>query len=225
MKALVLNGSPRKTGFSAAAAAIARDHLASRQVEVDLVALADLAIRDCVGCFQCLRTGRCSLDDDMDALVARMRQADAFVVVSAVRNGDVSACYKRFYERITYRLGFPLALEDRHTLAISVVGYMGGKAASRRFAGLQDVFHTRLSGHLHFASGIPGGPPGPRETTRITTALDRLVQDVHTRRGRGLADRASFAVDRLIMRRFVFRGREDVYADVVRQWREKGYMD
>ena len=67
------------------------------------------------------------LADDMNHIIQTMMEADGFVVGSPVRNGLTTACYKRFCERISYLLGFSLLLEDKYTLAISCVGYMGGK--------------------------------------------------------------------------------------------------
>ncbi len=224
MRILIILGSPRTTGFSAELAKLAQARATALGAEVKTVTLAQRAIRDCLGCFSCLRTGACPLDDDMPGLLAEMTAADGFVVVAGVRNEDVCALYKRFYERITYTLGFPLLLEDKHTLALSSVGFMGGKGASRRLLGLQDVCHTRLSGHLHFTTGIPTRPADARITARVDAAVARLVRDIERRAGRGPVGALSFATDRFIMRRFVFGRHPDVYAAVIRSWRQKGYM-
>ncbi len=224
MKILVVNGNPKKTGFLAAATELAVERLSGQGVEAPLVALGDAHIQDCTGCFQCLKTGKCSIGDDMDGIVSHMLEADGYVMISAVRNADVTACYKRFYERITYRLGFPLLLEDKYTLAISAVGYMSGKSANRRLLGLQDVCNTHLSGHLHMAVGIPAKPMDEKRIARIESAVDRLVADVRSRKDRSAARKAAFALDRFIMKRFIFRGREDLYANVVRHWKDKGYL-
>ncbi|AGA35319.1 NADPH-dependent FMN reductase [Thioalkalivibrio nitratireducens DSM 14787] len=191
---------------------------------MDTLHLREAAIEECIGCFQCLKTGTCCHRDDMDAIIERMLAADGFVVLGPVRNGHVAAGYKRFYERITYRVGFPLLIEDKYTLAISSVGYMGGKAASRRFLGLQDVCHSRLSGHLHFAVGIPSRPIHDRQRARICAAVDRLLRDIERKKARGWINAAGFALDRFAMRRLMFAKKPDVYANVIRHWREKGYM-
>ncbi|RJP44112.1 MAG: flavodoxin family protein [Desulfobacteraceae bacterium] len=224
MKILVINGNPKKSGFIADATELVVNRLSVQGVEASLVMLGDARIQDCVGCFQCLKTGNCAIKDDMDDIVSKMLQTDGYVMISAVRNSDVTACYKRFYERITYRLGFPLLLENKHTLAISAVGYMGGKSVNRRLLGLQDVCNTSLSGHLHFAVGIPARPMDHKIRARITSAVDRLVEDIRTRKDRSIARKASYALDRFVLKRFVFRSREDVYANVLRHWKDKGYL-
>jgi multimeric flavodoxin WrbA len=224
MKILVINGNPKRVGFIASVVDIVLNRLSGQGVEASLVTLGNARIQDCAGCFQCLKTGNCSLGDDMDDIVSKMLEVDGYVMISAVRNSDVTACYKRFYERITYRLGFPLLLEDKHTLAISAVGYMGGKSVNRRLLGLQDVCNTRLSGHLHFAVGIPSRSMDQKIRARIASAVDRLVKDIRTRKDRSIARKAAYALDRFVLKRFVFRGREDVYANVLRHWKDKGYV-
>ncbi|WP_052316656.1 flavodoxin family protein [Thioalkalivibrio nitratireducens] len=221
---MLINGSPKSAGFLGDAERVAAGHAQDLGAQVDTLHLREAAIEECIGCFQCLKTGTCCHRDDMDAIIERMLAADGFVVLGPVRNGHVAAGYKRFYERITYRVGFPLLIEDKYTLAISSVGYMGGKAASRRFLGLQDVCHSRLSGHLHFAVGIPSRPIHDRQRARICAAVDRLLRDIERKKARGWINAAGFALDRFAMRRLMFAKKPDVYANVIRHWREKGYM-
>jgi len=155
MKVLVINGNPKKGGFIAGVLDIISSYLKARDIEVQYLRLADAQITDCTGCFHCLKTGTCVLADDMNHIIQTMMEADGFVVGSPVRNGLTTACYKRFCERISYLLGFSLLLEDKYTLAISCVGYMGGKKVNKRLVGLQDVFRTRLSDFIFYKVGIP----------------------------------------------------------------------
>jgi multimeric flavodoxin WrbA len=224
MKILVINGNPKKDGFIAGALEIVASCLEARGVEVQRLRLADKHIQDCLGCFSCLRTGRCVLDDDMKAIIESMVAADGFVVGSPVRNGLTTACYKRFYERITYVLGFPLLLEDKHTLAISCVGLMGGKAANKRLVGLQDVFHTRLSGFIFCAIGLPSRTQPADIRPRLERAADKLVADIQARRPRRLSDRIWFSLDRAVVRRFVLGRQPEMFANVVESWQRKGYF-
>ena len=141
MKVFVINGNPKKGGFITGVLDIISSYLETQDVEVQNLRLAEAQIADCIGCLHCLKTGTCVLTDDMNNIIQTMMEVDGYVVGSPVRNGLTTACYKRFYERITYLLGFPLFLEDKYTLAISCVGYMGGKAVNKRMLGLQDIFH------------------------------------------------------------------------------------
>ena len=224
MKILVINGNPQKTGFVAGALGILSSQLQTHGVEVQHLRLADAKIADCMGCFHCLKTGQCVLTDDMDNIRQSMLQADGFVVGSSVRNGLTTACYKRFYERMTYTLGFPLLLEDKYTLAVSCAGYMGGKAANKRLLGLQDVFHTRLSDFVFCSVGIPTKRQPADIRQQLERAADKLISDIQTRRPRRLLDRVLFAMDRTVMRKFMFEKNPELYAHVIECWRKKGYL-
>ncbi len=224
MQIIIFNGNTKKGGFIAGALQIVADCLESRGVHVDSIFLADAHIKDCVGCFHCLKTGQCIQQDDMADILDRMCRADGFVIGSPVRNGLMTACYKRFYERITYTLGFPLLLEDKHTLAISCVGMMGGKAVNRKFLGLQDVFHTRLSDYIFCKVGIPTQVKPADMTQRLENAAARLVQNIDARQPKSLPTRASAALDRFILKRFALQKSPAVYAAVIDSWRKKGYI-
>lgn len=223
MRILVINGNPKETGFLAEVENVVRERVDERGHSAAVLRLVDSRVEECVGCFQCLKTGACFIEDDVEAMIEAMVEADGIVTLGGVRNGTVAACFKRLYERLTYPVGFPLLLENTYTLAISSVGYMGGKVESKRFLGFQDVFHSRLSGHLHFSVGIPSRPMEDRVRERIRAAVDRLLRDIESKRGRGFASTVQFAVDRAVMGRFMFAKKPEVYANVIKHWREKGY--
>ncbi len=224
MKVLILNGNPKKDGFVAGCLDRLAAALASGGAETETVRLADGNIRDCIGCFQCLRSGECPLRDDVPGLIARMTAADGFVIGAPVRNGATTACYKRFLERITYLLGFSLALEDKYTLALSSVGFMGGRGACREHLGLQGPFHTRLSGVVFRAVGMPPKVTPADLAPELDRAARRLIADIASRRPRSAGARLSFAVDRFVVGRFMLRKQPDLYAYIIECWKRKGYL-
>jgi multimeric flavodoxin WrbA len=204
MKVLVINGNTKTDGFIAGALDIVASYLEKQGVEVRKIRLADARINECLGCFHCLRTGECVQRDDMDQIVTRMQEADGFVVGSPVRNGLTTACYKRFYERITYTLGFPLLLEDKHTLAISCVGATGGKGVNKKLLCLQDVCHTRLSDFIFCTVGIPTKIDPSEIKDKLKHSTDKLIGNIKTHRSKRPIERITGAVDRAILRRFLF---------------------
>lgn len=224
MQVLVINGNTKKDGFIAGALAIVADRLAAKGVEVVHLRLAEARIQDCLGCFRCLKTGTCVIDDDMARITRQMLDADGFVVGSPVRNGLTTACYKRFYERITYTVGFPLLIEDKHTLAICSVGVAGGKAANKKLLGLQDVFRTRLSDFLFFRVGFPATRRPEDVRDRLEHAADRLMRNIESRAPKSLLARASAAIDRAVVRRFILRNSPEQFAFLIARWKEKGYI-
>jgi multimeric flavodoxin WrbA len=224
MKILLIDGNPKQGGFSESALRIASSRLEKMGASTETIRLVDTDIKDCIGCSTCLKTGKCVLRDDAESIIQSMKESDGFVIAGPVRNSLVTACFKRFYERITYTLGFPLLLEDKYTLAVSSVGYMGGKSVCRRFYGLQGEFHTYLSGFIFCAVGIPPTINPEDIQERLEKAADKLMADIGNRTARSLFQRVSFFIDRLVMRKFMFNRRPDVYAHVIQCWKAKGYM-
>jgi len=224
MRILVINGNTKSTGFIAGALNIIIKYLESKNVDVEYLQLTNTQIQDCKGCFNCLKTGSCIIEDDMNDILEKMLAADGFVVGSPVRNGMTTACYKRFYERITYTLGFPLLLEDKYTLAISSVGFAGGKSINRKTLGLQDVFFTTLSDFLFFKTGLPSRVKAEDVTDKLEHSAEKLIRDIETKRKRSFFARVSFAIDRIIMRNIVFKKTPDAYEFVINCWKKKNYI-
>ena len=225
MNIAIINGSPQKGGFTTQALSLAESRLIEKGASTQTIKLIDSNIQDCIGCFNCLRTGKCVIEDDVERLIAVMLESDGLVIGSPVRNGLITACLKRFIERITYILGFTLALENKYTLGIASVGIFGGKSVSRRFCGLQGIFHTHLSGFIFASVGIPTRPQALEQMRqRLLAGADRLVEDIKGRKERSVTSRISCSLDRMILKRFMFQRNPDIYHNVIQQWRLKGYM-
>ncbi len=225
MKILVINGNTKSNGFTAGALNIIIKHLETKNVDVDYLQLANAGIQDCNGCFNCLKTGACVIEDDMTDVLKKMIAADGFVVGSPVRNGMTTACYKRFYERITYTLGFPLLLENKYTLAVSSVGFAGGKSVNRKLLGLQDVFFTTLSDFLFFKTGLPSKLKADDVADKLLQSADKLIRDIENKRKKSFFGRMSFAIDRIIMRNIVFKKNPDAYESIINNWKKKNYIN
>ena len=112
MNCLVVSGSPRARGRSAALAqAVARELRAAdpaAQIEVQL--LADLRISPCTGCGFCEGSSRhdpdpraagpCVIADDMAALRSRLDACDELVVVAPVYFAGPPAQLKALFDRL-----------------------------------------------------------------------------------------------------------------------------
>ena len=103
-KVLVIVGSPRENGNTAALAAAFAEGAKSAGHTVDTYSLAKYEVNGCRGCDACMRTGRCVQNDDMsreifDKLVA----ADVVVLATPIYCYMCTALLKAFVER-TYPL-------------------------------------------------------------------------------------------------------------------------
>jgi multimeric flavodoxin WrbA len=98
-KVLILKGSPREKGNSATLADQLRAGAEGEGAEVESVYLHALDISPCDGCFFCEGSGVCAVDDDMQSLYPKLREADAIVIASPVYWFTYSAQIKLCVDR------------------------------------------------------------------------------------------------------------------------------
>jgi len=98
---LVVLGSPRRDGNSAALAARIARGAESAGADVETVFLQDLEISPCRGCDTCKEPGSkgCAINDDMQEIYPKLIGADAWVIASPVYWFTMSAQTKLFMDR------------------------------------------------------------------------------------------------------------------------------
>ena len=223
MNAVVLYANPKDGGFVHGCLDAIAERLAAGGAAVEHRHLKDEGIADCTGCFACLHSGRCVLDDGMNDLCERLRAADALVIGCSVRNGGVTALYKRFYERITYPLIFTGDLTGTHVLSVSAVGKMGGRRATAKLLGLRGT-GAYPAGHLFFHTGIPTDKAPADVAPRLDAAADRLAERVRAGRRPGPLWHLARRLDRAVMARLLFAKDPDLYAHVLARYRQHGWL-
>jgi multimeric flavodoxin WrbA len=108
MKAIGINGSPRKGWNTFLLVQEALKGAASRGAETRLVNLYDLDFSGCLSCFECKRKGgaslgRCALKDDLAPVLERIAACDLLVLGSPIYIGEVTAAARAFIERFTFQ--------------------------------------------------------------------------------------------------------------------------
>ena len=223
MKIMVIYGNPKEGGFVHGSLDIVRTRLEGRGVAIDELRLAREDIKDCTGCFTCLATGKCVLDDVMNGVCERIREADGLVVGASVRNGRAPALYKRFYERITYPIFFTGDITDKYVLGISAVGMGGGKKDTRQMVAMTET-GARTAEHLYFRVGMPTKLLPTDVKDRLERAADKLYDHIKTQRSPGLEWKLSRRFDHWLMPRFVFNKKPDAFKHVIEAYRRRGWM-
>ena len=223
MKIMVIYGNPKSGGFVHGSLDVIAKRLQDKGAEVERLVLKDAGIQDCTGCFTCLGTGKCVLDDGMNALCERIREADGLVVGASVRNGRCPALYKRFYERITYPLFFTGDITDKYVLGVSAVGMAGGKRTTRQMVAMAET-GARTVDHLFFRVGIPSKKTVDQVKDKLLAAADKLYDTVKHHKRPGLAWQLCRRLDRIIMRKFVFSKDPDHFAHVLEEYRRRGWL-
>ena len=100
-KILLVMGSPRKEGNSATLAKQVAAGAKATGAAVESFYLHAMNIQPCTACDACREeTGKeCVIDDDMQILYPKLRQADAVVIASPIYWFTVSAQTKLFMDR------------------------------------------------------------------------------------------------------------------------------
>ncbi len=106
MKAMAINGSPRKNGNTAALLAAALEGAGEYCESTELVNLYDLTYDGCVSCFACKRKGaqpcHCYHVDELSPVLEKVLSSDVLLLGSPVYFGDVTGKMRCFLERLGF---------------------------------------------------------------------------------------------------------------------------
>lgn len=106
MKVLGLSFSPRPGGNTVQLLETALAAAAEAGAATELWSLAGKTVRPCDGCWACMRTGDCHIEDDMADLYPGLREADAIIFGSPVYFYNMTGPGKTVIDRT---LGLKLA--------------------------------------------------------------------------------------------------------------------
>ena len=108
MKAIAINGSPRKGWNTDLLLQEALRGAQDAGAETELIQLSDLTFSGCRSCFACKRagdeTGRCMWKDDLGPVLDKMLSADAVFMGSPIYLGNVSGMMYCLMERLIFSL-------------------------------------------------------------------------------------------------------------------------
>lgn len=99
-KILILSGSPRKNGNSAALCRAFERGAEERGHQVEVIFLRDQKIGYCMACYHCKNSGGvCAIKDDMASILDKMLAADTIVMASPVYFYSIDAQMKALIDR------------------------------------------------------------------------------------------------------------------------------
>ncbi len=106
MKAIAINGSPRKNWNTAQLLQSAMKGAECVGAETELINLYDLNFKGCISCFGCKRKGaepcRCYLKDDLTPVLEKILSADALFLGSPIFFGDITGEMRKLMERLFF---------------------------------------------------------------------------------------------------------------------------
>ena len=109
MKILAIHGSPRTIrSTTRQLAQFVLEGAAEAGAETEMIDLCDSRITPCTACDACTLNGICVNDDDVPALVERMKEADGIIFASPVYIDNVSGQMKIFFDRLADAIHYQL---------------------------------------------------------------------------------------------------------------------
>ena len=100
MRTVVINGSPRKMGNTAAMLKEMAKFADEEGSRTDYLDLIDLRIADCKACTKCRAQGECAQKDDLAMLSTVIKEADLLMLGSPVYMGAETGLMKCFTDRL-----------------------------------------------------------------------------------------------------------------------------
>lgn len=97
---VILNGSPRKQGYTSQMIEVFIESLNNREYEFDIYNCGDLEISFCVDCRYCEKNYKCVINDDMQEIYNKLENADIILFATPVYFYTVSAQLKRVIDRL-----------------------------------------------------------------------------------------------------------------------------
>ncbi|MFO8009957.1 MAG: flavodoxin family protein [Dehalococcoidia bacterium] len=131
MKIVGIAGSPRRGGNTDILLERSLEGAKSAGAHVEKIVLCEMHIEPCRHCDGCLKEGKCVIDDDMQSIYPRLREADVIVIASPMFFMGLTAQTKAMIDRcqalwaLKYVLKQPVALNaggSRKGFFISVGG-------------------------------------------------------------------------------------------------------
>lgn len=123
MKVLILNGSPRVGGNTTIALDEMKKVFENEGIEVECVQVGNMAVRGCVACYSCKKTGKCAFDDIVNELAPKFQECDGLVVGSPVYYASANATLVAVLDRLFYSVPFSKSMKVGASVA---VGRRGG---------------------------------------------------------------------------------------------------
>ena len=128
MKVLMLNGSPKAKGNTAAALEEIGKQLSEEGIEYEIFHIGALPVRDCIGCGRCTDDGCVfGADDGVNAFIAKAKEADGFIFGTPVYYAHPSGRILSFLDRVFYSGSGAFAFKPGAAVAVA---RRGGTSAS-----------------------------------------------------------------------------------------------
>lgn len=216
MRIIIINGSPRPNGLTAAVLHRIADRLTQNGAEVQFFDLAKLKIRACRGCCACYQTGYCVLQDDAEMLSREIAAADGIVIGSPTYVSNVSGLLKQFIDRGHFVI--EQLLHGKYAVSVVTGENYGSREASAVLNRLFSYSGAYISGRLIYNAPFNSLH---YDGAKAIAAADRLASDIYRKKTYPLQFLKHQTIFRAGIRPFV-REKGECCRGVTEKWERAG---
>lgn len=126
MKVILVNGSPKEKGCTYTALCEAAKALNANGVDTEIFWIGNSALSGCMGCYSCMKFGKCVFDDSVNKFAQIAGEADGFIFGSPVHYAAASGALTSFLDRAFISAGGKM----RGKVGASVVSCRRGGASA-----------------------------------------------------------------------------------------------
>ncbi len=176
VKVLAIVGSPRKQNTYKLVEAVAETVAKNKNVTTEMVQLSDFNIEHCAGCGEfCEKTGECKIEDDMQKLYPKLKEADVLIVGSPTYYWNVSGVVKDFIDR-TNPLYNTESLKGKVGVAVAVAEENGQELALYAISSFFELQGMKQIGSIAIVRGDK--PIGETELEMAKTLGKRIANQI-----------------------------------------------
>jgi multimeric flavodoxin WrbA len=176
VKVLAIVGSPRKQNTYKLVEAVADAVAKNKNVTTEIIQLSDFNIQHCAGCGEfCEKTGKCKIEDDMQKLYPKLKDADVLIIGTPTYYWNVTGVMKDFIDR-TNPLYTPESLKGKIGVAVAVAEESGQELALSAISSFFELHGMKQIGSIAIARGDK--PIGEAELEMAKTLGKRIANQL-----------------------------------------------
>jgi multimeric flavodoxin WrbA len=157
MKAVLVNGSPRKNGNTHYMLMVVAKELEAKGIKTELIHAGGRDMHGCIACEACRKskTPRCAFDDDVvNKGIEAIKEADALILGSPVYFGGLTAQMKAFIDRVGYAGRPHKLLKGKVCASIAVARRNGALTAFNSMNNLFTIGEGIVVGSSYWNQGV-----------------------------------------------------------------------
>lgn len=175
MKIVIVNGSYRKNGATALILSEMHQQLKKySDVDVQMIHVADLELKYCVGCGSCYKTGSCIYKDDIENLSLSIAEADGVILGSPTYASNVSGQMKVIIDRGHFVM--EQLLYGKYAISVTTYENYGGRDSVKILNRLLSYSGAKISGTIVIQNKFN---LNPLEAIRLKERIEKVVYKFH----------------------------------------------